>query len=79
MRILLLITAIVAIFLIVRVLLRRPPREAQPDARLKDQGSIVRCDHCGTHIPQQEAVRQGDRSYCSRDHALADARDRDDR
>jgi len=76
MRLLLLIVAIVGVFLIVRTLLRssggKPPE--QP-GRLKQQGVVVRCAHCGVHVPQFEAYRSGNRMYCSRDHALADSRE----
>lgn len=77
MRLLLLIAAIVGVFLIVRTLLRSSGRkpDAQPE-RLKQQGVVVRCAHCGVHVPQFEAYRSGTRMYCSRDHALADSRDR---
>ncbi|MFO8153518.1 PP0621 family protein [Thioalkalivibrio sp.] len=77
MRLLLLIAAIVGVFLIVRTLLRSAGRNRpeQPE-RLKQQGAVVRCAHCGVHVPQLEAYRSGNRMYCSRDHALVDQRDR---
>lgn len=79
MRILLLVAAIVAVFMIVRTLLRRPqvqpPKEPE---KIKEQGAVVRCAHCGVHVPQFEAYRGGERMYCSRAHALEDQRDRDD-
>lgn len=73
MRILLLIAAIVGVFLIVRTLLRstRQKEPGQPE-QVKQQGAMVRCAHCGVHVPQFEAYRSGQRMYCSRDHALAD-------
>lgn len=78
MRLLLLIIAIVGVFLIVRTLLRSPARKSpDPPGRLKQQGVVVRCAHCGMHVPQLEAYRSGNRMYCSRDHALADSRDRE--
>jgi len=78
MRILFLIAAIVGVLLIARTLLRRPASKPDPQpGKLKQQGTVVRCAHCGVHVPQFEAYRSGNRMYCSRDHALADARDRD--
>ncbi len=77
MRLLLLIAAIVGVFLIVRTLLRSPGRKPpEKPGRLKQQGVVVRCAHCGVHVPQFEAYRSGKRMYCSRDHALADDSDR---
>ncbi|AGA34157.1 hypothetical protein TVNIR_2514 [Thioalkalivibrio nitratireducens DSM 14787] len=80
MRILLLVAAIVGVFLIVRTLLRSSGKGAPavPPERVKQQGPVVRCAHCGVHVPHLEAYRAGERVYCSREHALEDARSRDD-
>ena len=32
---------------------------------------FARCAHCGVHLPINEAVRDGDRAYCSEAHRLA--------
>jgi uncharacterized protein len=73
MRILLLIGAIVGVFMIARTLLRsQGNKSAGEPERIKEQGAMVRCAHCGVHVPQFEALRSGGRMYCSRDHALAD-------
>ena len=37
---------------------KRPPRI----------GNMVRCAHCGLHVLEGEAVRQGDAYYCSIEH-----------
>jgi len=77
MRLLLLIVAIVAVFLAVRTLVRSSSnrkgvsRSAEPE-RLKKGGAVVRCAFCGVHVPEAEAVRDGDRYYCSRQHARVD-------
>ncbi len=77
MRVLLLIVAIVAVFLAVRTLVRstgtrrKVRRDAQPE-RLKEGGSVIRCAFCGVHVPEAEAYREGDRLYCSRQHAEVD-------
>jgi len=79
MRILLLIAAIVGVFMIVRTLLRsQGNKSAEKPERIKEQGAVVRCAHCGVHVPQFEAYRSGKRMYCSRDHALADDSSRSD-
>lgn len=80
MRLLLLILAIVGVFLIVRTLLLSGQRRTSPAAdRLKEQGTVVRCAHCGIHVPQVEAYRSGNRMYCSREHALEDGREKEKR
>ena len=30
---------------------------------------IVKCLHCGLHIPENEAIKQGEKVFCSLDHA----------
>lgn len=61
------------IILIVRQLTQgrtRPPRER----RLREQ-HMVRCAHCGLHLPEPEAIRTADGYYCSDSHRLADRSD----
>lgn len=42
---------------------RRPALEADGSVRM------VRCRRCGLHVPEHEAVRQGEAYYCSREHS----------
>ena len=30
---------------------------------------MLKCEECGLHIPQQEAIRQGNHVFCSLEHA----------
>ncbi len=30
---------------------------------------IVKCLHCGLHVPEKEAIKQGDKNFCSIEHA----------
>lgn len=80
MRIILLIIAIVAVFMIVRILLRGRPRKTLTTQaeEAKQQGLMVPCAHCGVHVPHLEAFHAGEQLYCSREHAEAAARARDD-
>ncbi|MGH8705277.1 MAG: PP0621 family protein, partial [Burkholderiales bacterium] len=32
------------------------------------QGELVRCAHCGVHLPRAEARTAGGRYYCSEEH-----------
>ncbi|NYT66651.1 hypothetical protein H0A58_11820 [Alcaligenaceae bacterium] len=34
-----------------------------------DPESMVRCEHCGIHLPRSEAVLSGGRTWCSSEHA----------
>jgi uncharacterized protein len=65
MKTFLIIVAIVAVVLIVRFLLRQR-RLARPPA--VTGGDMVRCAHCGLHLPVGSAIQDGPRWYCSREH-----------
>lgn len=38
-------------------------------AEKKPLESMVRCEHCGIHLPRSEAVMAEGRIWCSQDHA----------
>ncbi len=47
----------------------------RPGAEQPSTGRMVRCAHCGLHLPESEAVRSGDgRDYCSPAHLSAGPR-----
>lgn len=45
-----------------------PPPDAPP--RPPAVVPIVACARCGVHLPEPEAVRDGEAAYCSRTHQL---------
>jgi uncharacterized protein len=66
---------------------RRGPRAGPPSAppsdaasrRSIERESMVRCAHCGMHLPASEAVKNdGGEVFCGREHLLVHER-RDDR
>jgi uncharacterized protein len=65
MKTFLIIVAIVAVVLIVRFLLRQ--RRLAPPSVVTG-GDMVRCAHCGLHLPLGSAIQDGPRWYCSREH-----------
>jgi uncharacterized protein len=68
MRYLLLLAVVVlAVWLVRRALTR--PKDAAPQPPAPSQGNLVKCAHCGTHLPLAEARAVGDRVYCSDEHA----------
>jgi uncharacterized protein len=70
MRTLLIVLAVVAIALIARFLLRQR-RLARP-TRVTG-GDMVRCAHCGLHVPAAEALSADGRWYCCEAHRAAGA------
>lgn len=51
-----------------RTKLDRPPKELKKDDQ-SNQNKMVKCLHCGLHIPENEAIKQGDKVFCSLEHA----------
>ena len=39
------------------------PKKAKPQIE-----TVVRCQHCGLHIPKQEAIQSDNKYYCSQEH-----------
>jgi uncharacterized protein len=72
LRYLLLLLAVVGIVLIGRRLLGGARGRAA--AASAEVTRMVRCASCGVHVPQSEALRQGEDFFCSRKHLEA-ARD----
>jgi uncharacterized protein len=50
---------------------KKPPRPG-PDGRPQER--MVKCDHCGVHVPESQALRSGDQTYCSPEHRDAHRR-----
>ena len=34
-----------------------------------NNNKMVKCLHCGLHIPEEEAIKKGDKVFCSLEHA----------
>jgi len=59
---------LIGIALVVWILFRlaRGPSIEEPAKKQVDD--MVRCAHCGTFVPRDEAVHEGDRDYCCTQH-----------
>jgi uncharacterized protein len=55
-----------------------PPAAPPPAPKPPAVVPIVACARCGVHLPEPEAVRDGEQTYCSRTHQLLGARQRQD-
>ncbi|MES9939308.1 MAG: PP0621 family protein [Candidatus Thiodiazotropha sp. 6PLUC2] len=62
--------AIWGIYLIVRHFARLKSDQKGANRQVKSVES-VKCDHCGLHIPKNEAVEKRGVYFCSKDHLLA--------
>ncbi len=54
---------------------RQPARRDSPPL----EGTMVRCEQCGLHVPQEQALIKGDKYYCCEEHRdAADSWERDE-
>jgi uncharacterized protein len=65
LRMLVLIALVVLAVWLVRKALRAP-RDSTPLAK---EGELVRCAHCGVHVPRADARQTEGLLYCSEEHA----------
>jgi uncharacterized protein len=65
-RLLVLIVLIVLAVWLVRRALRRLRRDDTPAIK---EAELVRCAHCGVHLPRAEARQAQGALYCSEEHA----------
>ncbi len=63
---LLALAVLVLVWLVRRALAARRADGARRDAQ---GGELVRCAHCGVHLPRAEARAELGRDYCSEEHA----------
>lgn len=58
----------IAIILAAIWLWRRLKRPASPSPKTPNAAPMVRCAHCGVHLPRAEALADNNQWYCSRAH-----------
>ena len=68
MRILILIAIGLLLYVIINNLLRK--NRSTPSLTASEK--MVKCQHCGLHILEQESVQSGKNYYCSQQHLEAD-------
>lgn len=68
LRFLVILAAVFLLYLVVRKLLSKPAASKRPRA-VEDVRKMVRCEHCGLHVPENEAVNADGKPYCSQEHA----------
>ena len=52
---------------------RRIKRPVASQTETAQPAPMVRCSHCGVHVPRAHAVAQGPRWYCSQAHLDQDS------
>lgn len=68
LRTLVLIIAVALVVIIVKRWLTQASGQRSPRPRPERPQRMVRCQHCGLHVPEGEAIADGGRFYCSEEH-----------
>ncbi len=74
-RYLLIIIGIWVLSIVIRKALRQRNRRPPDPTHQRQPVDMVRCNHCGTHLPAPEARQKDGKFYCSREHLLADSKE----
>jgi uncharacterized protein len=69
MRLIVLIALVVLAVWLIRRALRGPAQKTDPQKKAAAAGELVRCAHCGVHLPRSEARETQGALYCSEEHA----------
>ena len=73
-RLLLLLAILIAIYLLLKSYRKRIRKDDAPGASVSGQAQdMVRCVHCGVHLPQHESMLADGKHYCSEEHHRAHA------
>ena len=68
-RLLLIVVVVAVVFWLFKSYRKRLPKEDVSGEEISGQAEdMVRCVHCGVHLPKRESVLAGDKYYCSEEH-----------
>ncbi len=62
-RLLLLIAIVAVVYLLIRSIRKNEPRQDKPVV-----DDMVRCAHCGVHLPKGESIQAGGLYFCCTEH-----------
>lgn len=64
-RLLFLTAVIVIVYWLLKSYRKQLPKGDTASMQAED---MVRCVHCGVHLPKRESIQAGDKFYCSEEH-----------
>ena len=62
-RLLLIIAIVAVVYLLVRSYRKKTPQREKPSTE-----DMVRCAHCGVHLPKGESIEADGQSFCGAEH-----------
>ena len=65
-----LVIILVGLWLVLQLIKRALAKHHKPSAKQPALTNMIACDHCGVHVPESEAIREGDRLYCCEEHRI---------
>jgi len=75
-RLLFILILFVVSFLVVRSIRNKLDKNKQINSDDADKAQnnnnktkMLKCDECGLHVPEHEAIKQGNHAFCSLEHA----------
>lgn len=70
------IIILVGLWLVLTLVKRALASRKNKPSQAPHLAKMISCDHCGVHVPESEAVHDGDRHYCSEEHQKSGPRQR---
>ena len=67
-KIILVVVVLAAVYFIVRGYARAVSRKGDVDGTAKTEEDMVRCLHCGVHLPRSEGLGAAGKFFCSEEH-----------
>ncbi len=67
----------VIVWLVISMMKRYKANNEAVRKRVSTQEKVLKCSTCGVYVPENEAIRVGEKTYCSTEHQLADQSDPD--
>jgi uncharacterized protein len=65
------IIILIGLWLVLTIVKRALASRQKPPADKPSVAHMVVCAHCGVHVPESEAIRNGNQRYCSDEHRKA--------
>ena len=62
------IIILIGVWLVLRVIKRALAVRSAPPPKQVSVAKMVACAYCGVHVPETEAIRDGDKMYCCEEH-----------
>ena len=66
-----LIIILFGVWLVIQIIKRSFASSSRASRAKPAIAKMVACAHCGVHVPESEAIQDGNRFYCSREHLNA--------